>query len=289
MEGIKKIKHVLELVKFSHSVFALPFALASALLANFGYPPIKTVLLIIMAMVTARNTAMAFNRLIDADIDAKNPRTASRHIPSGLLSKQFVILFILANILLFILSSYWLNRMSFLLSPIALIIICFYSITKRFTDLTQIFLGLALGIAPIAAAIAVTGQIKAFACLMGSGVLFWVAGFDILYSTQDVEFDKKSKLKSLVVRLGVPRALQAARFFHLIAFLFFAFTGFYLGLSWIYFSTVILMGAALFYEHTLVSQDDLSKINAAFFNVNGFIGILYLAGTLLEIYSRSRV
>ncbi len=235
-------------------------------------------------MVTARNTAMAFNRLVDAQSDAENPRTAIRHIPQGLLSRRAVALFIIVNALVFALTSSFFNNLTLILAPIALMIICGYSYTKRFTHGAQIFLGLSLGIAPASVWIAITGGLTLFPILMGLGVLFWVAGFDILYATQDYEFDKNKGLKSLVVLCGIPRALNLSRIFHALSVLFFILTGLNGGLSLIYFAAVFLIACGLLYEHTLVKKDDLSHINTAFFTVNGLIGMVYLIGSILDIF-----
>jgi len=278
-----KLRQTLEMIKFSHSIFALPFALSSMLLARGGLPSTKTVLLIIAAMVTARSAAMAFNRLVDAKIDAKNPRTASRHIPAGLLSKEFVGLFFAVNVAFFIGISAFFNQLTFYLSPIALFILCFYSLTKRFTHFTQLFLGVALGISPMAAWIAVTGKLALAPGLMGLGVMFWVAGFDILYALQDYEFDKKSQLKSLVVKLGPSNALTAARVFHIISIGFFVGMGFWAELGIIYTITVLLIAAFLTWEHVLIKPNDLSRINAAFFTMNGLVSLCYLAGMTFDL------
>lgn len=284
MEMLIKIRHTLELVKFSHSIFALPFALASVFFASAGWPPLKTLVLIILAMITARNTAMAFNRLVDAKIDSQNPRTSMRHLPKNLLSPKYVTLFVIFNALLFIIISSYFNILTFYLSPIALIIICGYSTMKHITHASQIFLGLALGIAPIAAWIAVTGEIAFFPILIGTGVLFWVAGFDILYATQDYEFDKKAGLKSLVVWLGIRKGLKLSRFFHAISIVIFGIAGWFQGLHLFYYTAILLMGICLAYEHSLVKPNDLSRINMAFFNLNGLVGMLFLAGSIAEVF-----
>lgn len=279
-----KIKYTVELVKFSHSIFALPFALASVFFASGGFPSSKTLILIILAMITARNTAMAFNRLADATIDSQNPRTSTRHLPQGLLSKKYVTLFVLLNALLFIIISSYFNILTLYLSPIALIIICGYSYMKHLTHASQIFLGAALGIAPIATWIAVTGQLSLFPLLIGMGVLFWVAGFDILYATQDYEFDKKSGLKSLVVWLGIPKGLKLSRFFHAISMVIFLSAGWFQELHLFFYTAILLMGICLAYEHSLVKPHDLSRINMAFFNLNGLVGMLFLAGSIAEVF-----
>lgn len=284
---LQKIRHTLEMIKFSHSIFALPFAVAALFLAANGLPPLKTLGLVLLCMVFARNTAMAFNRLIDADIDAQNPRTATRHIPQGLISRKFVAGFAVVNAALFIGTTVFLNTLSFILSPVALAILLLYSTTKRWTHFTQIFLGLSLGVAPIGAWIALTGRLDWPPVLLGAGVLFWVAGFDLLYATQDYEFDRKAKLKSLVVKWGIPKSLWAARLFHLATVLLFALLGWITGLNFIYGITLLAIALFLIYEHSLVKANDLSQINMAFFTVNGFVGMIFLAGVILETTLKS--
>ncbi len=278
---LQKIRHTFELVKFSHSLFALPFALSSLLFATNGHPSFKLLGLILLAMVTARNAAMAFNRLVDADIDAKNPRTVSRHLPQHLLSRRYVLIFIVINSILFICISILFNTLSFILSPLALLLIFAYSLTKRFTHITQIFLGFSLGISPIAAWVAATGHVAFPPMLIGLGVLFWVAGFDILYATQDYEFDKKLGLKSLVVALGIRQAFVTSRIFHALSVISLLSFGLLFGANWIYQVTVVLIGFLLIWEHRLIGPNNLSRINAAFFTMNGLIGMSYLLGSFL--------
>ena len=280
---IIKFIYTLEMIKFSHSVFALPFALAALIFAAGGFPSLKTAGLIILAMVTARNTAMAFNRFADAGIDAKNPRTANRHIPKGSLSRGFVLGFAIINGALFIWIANLFNPLAFKLSPVALAIIYFYSYTKRFTHFTQLFLGLSLAIAPIGAWIAVRGTIELFPILLGLAVMFWAAGFDIFYATQDYHFDKSEGLKSLVVRFGIAHSLIVAKFFHILSMTFFLTLGIAYHLNIIYLTTVLLMGTFLVFEHHLVGPNDLSRVNTAFFTLNGAVGILFFVGSILEV------
>ena len=283
MNYLKKIYHVGELVKFSHTIFALPFALASLLVASGGRPPARLLLLVIAAMVTARTAAMAFNRWIDADFDARNPRTATRHIPAGLLSKRFVLLVSLGSAILFVLVTYWINPLVFRLSPIALLILFGYSYTKRFTALSHLVLGLALGIAPIGAWMAARGSFELAPILLGIAVLFWVAGFDMIYATQDAEFDRQTGLHSLVVALGIPRALYGARLLHLLTLTLLICFGSYNHLTLAYYVCLVGVGILLAYEHSLVSPQNLSRVNAAFFTINGFISLLYLSGVAYSL------
>jgi 4-hydroxybenzoate polyprenyltransferase len=280
---ISKIREVSEMLKISHTIFALPFALAAMLVAQNGFPSLRIVLLIILAMFTARNAGMAFNRYLDADIDAKNPRTAARHIPQGLLSRKFVLAFSLLNAALFVTVAWKINRLTLILSPVALLLLFSYSYMKRITDLTHLILGTVLGSSPIAAWIAVRGSLSWEPFLLGAGVLFWVAGFDVIYATQDYDFDRRSGLHSLVVRWGVGRALLLARLFHLATIAHFVAFGGILHLGWPYHLSLFVIALLLVYEHSLVSEKDLSRINAAFFNVNGFISLLFLAGVVLSI------
>jgi 4-hydroxybenzoate polyprenyltransferase len=279
----RRALQVAEMVKFSHSVFALPFALASMLVASQGLPPVRLVILIILAMVTLRNAGMSFNRFVDAPFDAKNPRTAARHIPRGLLSKRFVLAFSFANAGLFVLIASQINPLCFYLSFAAVGIVYLYSFTKRFTDWSHLVLGLVLGISPVAAWIAVTNRIDLPPILLGLAVIFWVAGFDIIYATQDYEFDRSAGLHSLVVRFGIGKSLILSRIFHLLTLLFLFLFGKSLGFGGVYYLTLSLVSFLFFYEHSLVSPKDLSRVNAAFFNVNSFISLLFLAGVTLSV------
>lgn len=279
-----KVVAIFELIKFSHSIFALPFALGAMIVAAQGWPEAKIFLLILAAMVTARSAAMAFNRIVDAEIDTKNPRTQNRHIPQGLLAKPFVILFTILCIFLFILSCHFINTMAFALSPFVIVWLLAYSFTKRFTWLTHLWLGVSLGLAPLGAWIAVTGQWPWPALSLGLAVALWVAGFDIIYATQDFEFDRKERIHSLVARFGIARALWASRLFHLFSVSLLLIFGFQNSLGAIYFLTVACIALGLIYEQSLVKPTDLSKVNAAFFNMNGMISLLFFIGTLIEVF-----
>ncbi len=272
------------MVKFSHSLFALPFALSSLLLASNGNPTIRQVVLIILCMVTARNTAMAFNRLVDADIDAKNPRTQDRHIPKGLLTKRFAITFIAVNAILFVGFAAFLNTLTFILSLPTLLVLCSYSYAKRFTHYTQIYLGVCLGLSPIGAWIAIQGNISLTPLLMAVGVTLWVAGFDLIYAMQDHDFDVKTGVKSMVAKMGIANALTLSRVFHVLCVIFLGGVGLISSLGIFYWFALVLIAALLIYEQNLLRPHDLSRINAAFFNVNGVIGLIYLAGTAIAIY-----
>jgi len=265
------------MIKVSHSIFALPFALAAFFLATLreGFDPGR-LLWVVVAMVAARSAAMGFNRWLDADIDARNPRTANRELPAGALSKGQVLAFVILSSGALIAAASQLNPLCLVLSPLALAIVFGYSFTKRFTMLSHMVLGLSLAIAPVGAWLAVRGEFELTPIPIGLAVLFWVGGFDILYSCQDVEFDRKHALHSIPARLGIPRALLLARVAHLIAIASLLSVAFVEPLHWSYFVGVGLIAALFLYEHSLVKADDLSKIDAAFFTVNGWIGVLYL-------------
>lgn len=283
MEGIlRKTVLTLEMIKFSHSVFALPFALASMILAAKGWPDFKTFFLILAAMVTARSASMAFNRIADAKIDAKNARTQNRHLPQGTLPQSFAISFTIVAVLLFLIACYHINSLSFLISPFVILFLLFYSYTKRFTWLTHLWLGLSLAYAPLGAWVAVTNQWPWPVLPLAAAVLFWVAGFDIIYATQDYEFDKREGVYSIVARFGIAKALWISRLFHFLTILFLIQFGIQLELSWIYWFTLFLIALGLIYEQSLLSPIDLSKVNAAFFNMNGLISLLFLVGISLE-------
>lgn len=273
------------MIKFSHSVFALPFALAAFVLAarRGGFEPAK-LWWVMVAMVAARSAAMGFNRWLDADIDARNPRTEKREIPAGALSRSQVLLFVIASSIALVFAAYRLNPLCFALSPVALAIVLGYSYTKRFTMLSHAVLGLALAIAPVGAWLAVRGQFEITPVPIGLAVLFWVGGFDILYSCQDVDFDRRESLHSIPARLGIPRALILARAGHVIALLCLGLVAVVEPLHGVYFAGLFVIAGLFGYEHSLVSADDLSRIDAAFFTVNGWIGVLYFGTVFLASY-----
>jgi 4-hydroxybenzoate polyprenyltransferase len=274
------------MIKFEHSVFALPFALTGALLAwrenSFAASGLGEKLLwILVAMVGARSAAMTFNRIVDAKIDARNPRTAMRHLPSGQLSLRFAWGFFAISSLAFVLAAARLNPLCLLLSPVALGIVLFYSYTKRFSSLAHLVLGVALGIAPSAAWIAMRAELDPRIVLLTVAVMFWTAGFDIIYACQDYEFDRREGLFSIPAKLGIARALLVSRVFHLLTVVSLAALSNAFQLHW---WPVLPVAALLFYEHSLVQANDLSKVNMAFFTVNGFIGLGYFAAMAIEVY-----
>jgi 4-hydroxybenzoate polyprenyltransferase len=269
-----KLTTTLAMIRFEHSVFALPFAFLGAFLAARGVPTAPQILWIVVAMVGARSAAMGFNRLVDRDYDALNPRTSSRALPTGQVSTRFVWLFVLTSAVVFVFSAWMLNPLAFHLSPLALAIVFLYSYTKRFTSLSHLVLGLALGVAPVGAWIAVRGQLEGTPLLLSAAVLFWVAGFDIIYACQDLHFDRSVGLYSLPARFGVKPALRISAVLHLLMVLTLAylFREFKLeALSW---AGLGIVAMALLYEHTLVTSEDLSRVNSAFFTINGFVSII---------------
>jgi 4-hydroxybenzoate polyprenyltransferase len=280
MSLFRKIRVVLEMIKFEHSIFALPFALTAALLAlrgtDLGAAEIAwTLLWIVVAMVAARSAAMAFNRVVDAGIDARNPRTKMRAIPAGQVSPAFTWGFIAFWSAVFVGAAAMLNPLCLKLSPVALAVVCGYSFTKRFTSLSHLVLGLALGIAPLAAWIAVRGSFDWAIVLLSAAVMLWVGGFDIIYSCQDADFDRSTGLHSIPARLGVRRALLLARLLHVAMIALLVWLWQLIGLGWAGLAGVAAVAALLLWEHSLVSADDLSKVDAAFFTLNGYVSVLF--------------
>ena len=239
---------------------------------------------ILLAMVGARSAAMGFNRIADADFDLKNPRTAHREIPKGIISVGQAWLFVILSSVVLVIAAYMLNDLCFKLSPLALAIVFFYSYTKRFTSMAHLFLGVALGVAPLGAWIAITGEWGWEAFLLGCGVVTWVAGFDIIYACQDYEFDKNENLFSIPKVFGMTKALWISRACHVGAFMVFIVLGSWCALSWVYFAGVFLVGIILLYEQSLVRANDLSKVNVAFFNMNGVISLIYFIFTAGDVF-----
>ena len=285
MQVTVKIKSLLEMIKFSHTVFAFPFALMGATLAGMtsgSVPTFMQILWICLAMVGARSSAMGLNRIIDARIDSENPRTAMRHIPAGIITQFEAWLFVAVSVAVLLVSAWMLNPLCLKLSPIALLFLVLYSYCKRFTFLAHIVLGVCLAAAPVGAWIALRGDIGWPAIVVGLAVLFWVAGFDIFYALQDLEFDKSKGLYSIPSRFGVDRSLKIVRVFHIIMILLLLLLLILPGLGWIYFTGVIVVAGLLVYEHKLVKTDDLSRLDAAFFNMNGYISVLIFSFTLVD-------
>jgi 4-hydroxybenzoate polyprenyltransferase len=289
---LKRLWLTLEMIKFEHSVFALPFALTGALLAfrDGGYDTRgiwAKLAWIVVAMVGARSAAMAFNRLVDADIDARNPRTRMRHLPAGLLSKSFAWGFVAATCVLFLFAASQLNRLCLRLGPIALAIVFFYSFTKRFTAFSHIVLGFSLGIAPAAAWIAVRGSLDPRILWLTAAVTFWTAGFDVIYACQDYEFDCAEALSSVPRRCGIAGALLVARGLHVLMILCLLALVWSLHLGALALAGVAAVTALLVYEHSLVKPHDLSRVNAAFFTMNGYVSVLFFLFWAADIFLRA--
>jgi 4-hydroxybenzoate polyprenyltransferase len=281
VSAVERIVTYGRMIRFSHSIFALPFALASMTLAFEGRAfDLLRLLWVLVAMVGARSAAMGFNRLVDHDTDARNPRTSGRELPRGALTRGQVWAFVVASAGALVLAAAMLNPLCLVLSPLALLIVFGYSYTKRFTELSHLVLGLALGVAPVGAWIAVRGRFDVLPILLGLAVLGWVAGFDIIYACQDLDFDRREGLRSIPARLGMARALWVARGLHVLAVAFLAAIYPLARLHPVYLVGVAGVAALLAYEHTLVRPGDLSRVNAAFFTLNGWVSLGYLVATL---------
>ena len=270
-------------IKIQHTVFALPFAVMSAFLSAGGLPETEKLLWIIICMVGARSAAMAFNRIVDARLDKENPRTQDRALPSGKINVGNYAVFLVASSALFIFSAWMLNSLAFYLSPVALAIVFFYSLTKRFTAFSHFWLGLAISIAPVGAWVAIREEISFTSLLLGAAVIFWLIGFDILYACMDIEADRANRLHSIPERFGIETALKMAFASHavMVVFLLVLLDPTVL-LGWVYLAGVALVAGLLVYEHSLIKKDDLSKVNMAFFNVNGIISIGLMAFVIVD-------
>jgi 4-hydroxybenzoate polyprenyltransferase len=305
------IKKYLSLVKFSHTIFAMPFAIIGFALAtmqlthqfnlndSIGWGTngnkifissqglIIKFVLVILCMIFARSAAMAFNRYLDRSFDAKNPRTAIREIPAGIISKESALRFVIINCLLFITASFFINRICFFLSPVALFVILFYSYTKRFTPLCHLVLGVGLSLAPIGAYLAVTGAFALLPLLFSFAVIFWVSGFDIIYALQDVEFDQSQQLFSMPAWLGKTKALRVSELLHLLAAACVVAAGIYGHFGWWYWIGIAIFTGMLIYQHSIVKPNDLSKVNIAFITANGIASVVFAAFVLLDIFTHS--
>ncbi len=278
-----KLRTTLEMIKFEHSVFALPFALTGAMLAVRGWPSWRQLLWLIVAMIGARSAAMTFNRIADRKLDALNPRTQMRALPSGQLSLPFAAGFTAVSCALLVLAAYELNPLAFKLSPLALAVLLGYSFTKRFSVVSHLILGACLGMSPIAAWIALRGDLSVSVLVLGAAVAFWVAGFDIIYACQDVEFDHAQGLHSLPRRYGIATALRASALLHLLMFALLVLVARMENLGWVALGGLVAVAALLAYEHALVKPHDLWRVNAAFFTVNGAISLLFFATWAADI------
>ncbi len=272
------LSRFLRLIRFSHTIFALPFALGALVVAANGLPSLRTFVLVIVCMVFARTAAMLFNRLVDWSLDQRNPRTAARHL---LVSKASALVWFVLSSAGFVLAAAAINRLTFLLAPVALALIFFYSFTKRFTSATHFFLGLALAIAPVGAWVAQTGRVDLAPLVLGAGVICWVAGFDLIYATQDYDFDRREGIRSLVVKLGITRSLRLAQLLHFGMFAALIAFGIFAQLGLFYYAGMPLVAAALFYEHK-TEKLDLAGINRAFFQSNAFVSAVFLVAVCVD-------
>ncbi|MFN3533064.1 MAG: UbiA-like polyprenyltransferase [Candidatus Brocadia sp.] len=283
---LKKITSILDLIKFSHTIFSFPFAVMSAFLASDGMPRLKQLLLILAALVAARSAAMSFNRLVDTSYDIYNPRTAYRVELQKKIGRKYVWIFTFLCVILFILSAWLLNRLAFYMSPLAILVVFGYSYTKRFTHLSHFVLGFALGLSPIGAWVGIQGTLTTTPFLLALAVVLWTAGFDIIYACQDLEHDVKSGLYSIPKKLGIKGALILSGILHLFMVSVLLMLSRYTDLGIIYIIGVCIVAALLVYEHSLVRPKDLSKINMAFFTVNGIISVGLMGITLIDIFVR---
>jgi len=279
MTAISSTGRFLQFIRFSHTVFAMPFALGALAVAAGGLPPWNILVLVVVAMIFARTAAMTFNRLADWDLDKRNPRTQGRHY---LASRSTAMVACGVSSLAFIATCWWINPLCFFLSPVALAAVFFYSLTKRFTHFAQFFLGLALAVAPVGAWLAVTGSFALAPLILAAGVVCWVAGFDMIYATQDYDVDRREGMRSMVVWLGIPRALRVAQILHGVMWVLFLVFGISAGLGAVYFLSLIPVLGFLIYEHRVAKSLDVQAINAAFFVANAWIGGIFLAATWID-------
>lgn len=288
---VLKIKNYFSLVLFAHTIFAMPFALIGFFLGLevTGYETLKPwwllLILVVLCMIFARSAAMAFNRWLDAGFDAKNPRTATREIPSGIIQKRNAMIFVVINCLAFIICTYFINLLCFALAPVALFVILFYSYTKRFTSLCHLVLGLGLSLAPVGAYIAVTGKFSLVPVLFSIAVICWVSGFDIIYALQDESFDKENDLHSIPSWLGLSQALTVSEVLHFLSFASIAAAGIAGHFGWLYWCGAAVFGFFLLYQHHLVKPNDLSKVNRAFFTSNGIASVVFSAFVIADIFN----
>jgi len=278
-----RISRVLTFIRFSHTIFALPFALGAMVVAAHGWPSLQVFVLILLCMVFARTAAMTFNRLADWEIDKRNPRTAGRH---KLISHRGAVALLIASSAAFVAATWFINRLCFFLSPVALVAIFFYSLTKRFTSYSHFFLGLALSIAPVGAWLAVKGYFEWPPLILATAVILWVAGFDLIYATQDVDFDRAAGLNSLVVKLGVPRTLAVAQVLHAVMWALLGLFGWSAGLGWGFAIGLALIVPALIYEHLTARKMNIEAINVAFFQSNAFVGVVFVASVIADQWLR---
>ena len=282
LDFFKNIKIIFTDIKIAHTVFALPFAVMSAFLAAEGMPGLGELTWILIAMFSARNGAMAFNRIVDSKLDRLNPRTKDRALPARKSTAKQYWVFLILSSFVFLFSAYMLNSLAFALSPVALVIVFGYSFAKRFTALSHLWLGVAISIAPVGAWVAIREEISIESLVLGAAVVFWLVGFDIIYSCMDVDSDRSNNLHSIPQKFGVRTALRLAFSSHCMMILFLILLLFIPALGWVYFFGVVLTAGLLFYEHSLVREDDLSLVNVAFFNINGIISVLLMLFVIVD-------
>lgn len=280
--AINKVSVYLRMIKFSHSIFALPFAFTSALIAASGIPDLRQIGWIVIAMVGARSGAMGLNRIIDRKIDSANPRTEGREIPQGAISVLAAVLFVIVSFIFLELAAYRLNPLCLKLSPIAIAVLILYSYTKRFTWMSHFVLGLSISAAPLGAWIAVKGSFDSEIIPLVIAVIFWLAGFDVLYALQDIDFDKKHGLYSIPERFGISKSIYLSRIFHVTSFLLLVANGIIFKLDGLYWTGMFLTAGLFLYEHSLIKVDDLRKLDIAFFNMNGYISVTVFIFTLMD-------
>jgi 4-hydroxybenzoate polyprenyltransferase len=287
------VKNYLSLVKFSHTIFALPFALIGFAIAAQAYwdrlswqELLTKFLLVLVCMVTARSAAMAFNRYLDRSFDAQNPRTAIREIPSGIIAPNSALRFVIINCLLFLTATWFINLLCFLLAPVALFVILFYSYTKRFTALCHLVLGLGLSLAPIGAYLAITGEFAVLPILFSIAVICWVSGFDIIYALQDEAFDRSQQLHSIPVRLGTVKALRVSEWLHMISAACILYAGYAGNFHWLYWIAATFFCGMLFYQHSIVQPNDLRRVNIAFMTANGIASVVFGVLVIIALFIR---
>ena len=281
---ISKLKLYAQLVKFEHTIFAIPFVFASIFIVQKGVPPLEKIFWILIAAVAGRTAGMAFNRFFDLPFDRLNPRTKNWVSVTGAVKAGEILVLAVISSAVLVFAAYKLNKLAFYLSPVAIFLLVVYPLGKRFTNFVHLILGAVYFIIPIAVSVALKGTVEISTVFLGLGMAFWVAGFDIFYALQDVEFDRKVGVHSIPARFGIKKAILFARIFHLLTFVFLVLTGYFAQLGTVYYAGLVLLTAFLIYEHTLIKENDLSKINVAFFTINGYISILYMVVVLLDIF-----
>ncbi|WP_457639925.1 UbiA-like polyprenyltransferase [Persephonella sp.] len=281
---LEKVKLYAQLVKFEHTIFAVPFVLAAVFIVEKGLPPLDKVFWILTAAVAGRTAGMAFNRFFDLPFDRLNPRSKNWVSVTGAVKAGEILALAVISSAVLVFSAYQLNKLAFYLSPVAIALLIIYPLGKRFTDFVHLILGAVYFIIPIAVSVALKGSIEPSTVFLGLGMAFWVAGFDIFYALQDIEFDRKVGVHSIPARFGVKKAIMFARIFHILTLIFLILTGVYAQLGYIYFAGLFVLAGFLLYEHSLIKENDLSKINVAFFTVNGYVSILYMVFVIADIY-----